>query len=147
MFFRRVQTAPPSFTDHLDRLRAAGFRVEPAGPERAQVGRDALVALIEDAGGGRIRIADCGILLRGAIARLTDRGFQKVFRTDDGRTLPALAEHLKALHAFLEDLREHLHLVSLYNESLGSTNQRHLYDRVLDRDRGVARRPWEPESR
>ena len=64
-------------------------------------------------------------------------------RTPSGVELPALATHLKELHAFDEDLREGLGLVSLYNVSLGTTTDEHLYDRVVDRDKGVGARPWE----
>jgi hypothetical protein len=42
-----------------------------------------------------------------------------------------------------EDLREGLGLTSLYNLSLGTTSEEHLYDRVVDRDKGAAARPWE----
>ena len=55
----------------------------------------------------------------------------------------ALASELKAVHAFQEDLREALGLVSLYNESLGTVSTEYLYDRVQGRDRGVPKRPWE----
>jgi hypothetical protein len=58
-----------------------------------------------------------------------DTGFQKFWRTPDGRDLPALAAHLRELHAFLEDLRETLGLTSLYNTALGTVNDLHLYDR------------------
>ena len=48
--------------------------------------------------------------------------------------MPALASQLQALHAFDEDLREALGLTSLYNVSLGTTADEHLYDRLEDRD-------------
>ena len=51
-----------------------------------------------------------------------------------GRRIPALAEHLTALHHFQEDLREALGLVSLYNQGLGTTFDQHMYDRVKGRD-------------
>ena len=47
------------------------------------------------------------------------------WRSPSGRTAPALATHLKALHAFEEDLKEGLGLPSLYNESLGTTSDLH----------------------
>jgi hypothetical protein len=64
------------------------------------------------------------------MARLVDVGFQKFWRTPEGNDTPVLAEDLSQLHAFEEDLRETLGLVSLYNTSLGTTNNLHLYDRV-----------------
>jgi len=71
------------------------------------------------------------------IGLLVDGGYQKFFRTPKGRKVPALAEHLKALHAFQEDLKEALGLVSLYNEGLGTTFDQHMYDRVKGRDARV----------
>ena len=56
---------------------------------------------------------------------------------------PALAEELKAIHDFEEDLREALGMKSLYNESLGTVSTFYQYDRVKDRDRGVPKRAWE----
>lgn len=66
--------------------------------------------------------------------------------TPTGKELPALAPQLQALHAFDEDLREALGLTSLYNVSLGTTTDEHLYDRVEDRDKPVHPRPWEKKS-
>src|SRR5207249_7009111 len=53
--------------------------------------------------------------------------------------LPAQASHLKVLHAFDEDLREGLSLISLYNLSLGTTSDDHLYDRVRSEERRVGK--------
>jgi hypothetical protein len=64
-------------------------------------------------------------------------------RTPTGREAPALASHLKTLHAFDEDLREGVGLTSLYNLSLGTTSDAHMYDRVAGRDQGPHRQPWE----
>ncbi len=77
------------------------------------------------------------------IGMLVDGGFQKFFRTPSGKTKPALAEELKALHDFEEDLKEGLGQQSYYNESLGTVSTFYLYDRVKDRDRGVPKRVWE----
>jgi len=65
------------------------------------------------------------------------------FRTPSGRELPAQASQLKALHAFDEDLREGLGLTSLYNLSLGTTSDDHMYDRVEDRDAPRRPHPWD----
>ena len=69
-------------------------------------------------------------------------GYQSFVRTASGKTEPLLARDLTALHAFEEDLKEALGLESLYNESLGTTFDRHMYDRVEDRDAGQ-KKPWE----
>ena len=73
-------------------------------------------------------------MVRDEIGLLVDEGYQKFFRTPKGRRVPALAEHLTALHDFQEDFREALGLVSLYNQGLGTTFDQHMYDRVEGRD-------------
>ena len=40
-------------------------------------------------------------------------------------------------------MKEALGQVSLYNEALGTVSTLYLYDRVKDRDKGVAKRAWE----
>ena len=47
------------------------------------------------------------------------------------------------MHAFQEDLREALGLVSLYNESLGTVSNQYIYDRVEERDCAEPKEPWE----
>lgn len=144
MFFRRERPKPVTFDQHQQNLRQAGFTVSPAGSGRIRVLRDGCAVVIEDVPGGLPRVAErAGLDMGGAIGVLVDGGFQKFFQTPDGRRKPALAEELKALHGFQEDLREALGLQSLYNESLGTVSTRYLYDRVEDRDQGVPHRPWE----
>ena len=46
-----------------------------------------------------------------------------------GKRKPALAEQLKALHKFEEDLREGLEQETYYNQSLGTVSTFYLYDR------------------
>ena len=77
------------------------------------------------------------------IGVLVNLGYQMIFRTPSGKELAAQAMHLKALHAFDEDLREGLGMTSLYNVALGTTTEKHMYDRVADRDAAPHHRPWE----
>ena len=143
MFFRRVKTKEITFEQRLDDLRKAGFTVEPAANGRVSVKRDRYAAVLEDRDGAPRVVEKAGLWMQAGIGKLVDGGFQKFFMTPDGVKKPALATELKAIHAFEEDLRETLGLVSLYNESLGTVSTQYLYDRVKDRDRGVPRRPWE----
>lgn len=142
MFFKRPKPRELSFAEHLERLRVAGFEVKggPKGMTLATRGR--LGALLREHNPGKPRIEGVGILLGEELAVLTDIGFQKIFLAPSGRRTAALAEHLKALHDFREDLVELLGLESLYNEGLGTTNEKHLYDRVAGRDTGAAPEPW-----
>ena len=93
---------------------------------------------------GEVRVEDrAGVVMGDEIGVLVDGGYLKFFRAPGGKKRPALADDLKALHAFEEDVKELLGLKSLYNEALGTVSTLYQYDRVKDRDRGVPKRPWE----
>ena len=143
MFFRREAPKKTTFSERLDGLRNSGFTVAtlPGGAVRVSRG-DTAVDLRDEEGVAR-PVAPAGILICGEIGALVDGGYQKFFRTAAGTKKPALAEELKALHEFEEDVREALGKESLYNESLGTVSTFYLYDRVKDRDRGVPKRVWE----
>jgi hypothetical protein len=143
MFFRREAAVVLTFDGRLESARRAGFSVARPGAGRGVAMRDGLAAVIEDVSGGQPHFGRVGIVLGKEIAELVDVGYQKLFVAPSGASVPALATHLTGLHAFEEDLREALGLSSLYNESLGTVNEKHLYDRLKDRDRGVGPRPWE----
>ena len=90
-----------------------------------------------------------GFLVLGEIGVLLDRGYQKFWKIPT-LELPATADSLKAVHRFAEELRETIGEPSLYNESLGTTSDVYLYDRVKGRDLPVAERPkpaWELPNR
>ncbi len=143
MFFRRERPNNPTFSERLDQLRRAGFTAVPVSGGAVRVSREnCAVDLLPDADSVRA-LNRAGILLHQEIAVLVDRGFQKFFRAPSGKTRPATAAELKALHDFEEDVREGLGQESLYNESLGTVSTFYLYDRVKDRDRGVPKRAWE----
>ncbi len=99
--------------------------------------------MLRDIPGELPHVETAGVLMGAEIGKLEDEGFQKFLLAPSGRKTPALATHLKTLHAFQEDLREALGLETLYNEALGTTNNSHMYDRVTGRDAGVPKRPWE----
>ena len=81
-----------------------------------------------------------GLLVGGEVATLLDRGYQKFWKTARVE-VPATADSLKAVHRFAEELREVIGEPSLYNESLGTTSDVYLYDRVQARDLPPAERP------
>ena len=143
MFFRRSQPKEPTFQERLENARKTGFTVTPLDGSRVRVSRDGC-ALVLEPGNGRPRIVERpGWMMADEIGRLVDGGYQKFFETPRGKRKPALADELKAIHRFQEDLREALGMISLYNESLGTVSTYYLYDRVQDRDRGVPKRVWE----
>ena len=143
MFFRNEKPKLPTFEERIANLKQFGFASAPESASRCRVTRDGCGAVIEDLGGGKVAIGKAGVLLGDEIAELVNAGYQMFLRTPSGRETPALASHLKTLHAFDEDLREALGLTSLYNLSLGTTSDAHMYDRVIDRDQGPHSHPWD----
>lgn len=143
MFFRRQKVKVETFEDRLQSAQQAGFSVTKDGGDRPKVTRQGCAAIVEEGEGGTVSILHTGIAIGDEIGLLTDLGYQKVFETPRGVREAATAAQLHALHDFTEDLREALGIASLYNEGLGTTNERHLYDRVVNRDNGVPHRPWE----
>lgn len=142
MFFRRTAPHKWTFDERLQNLKSLKFDVHKESAQRARVTREGCGAIVEDQG-GKMEIGKAGVLIGDEIGMLVSRGYQMFLRTPSGRELPALATHLKKLHDFDEDLREGLGLTSLYNLSLGTTSDEHLYDRVEDRDAAAHPRPWD----
>lgn len=142
-----------SFEQMLDALRAHGFEVSPtkAAPNGMQVTKNGVAAVIVpgvtddrfESGGEKLAVTP-GIVVRGEIARLLDRGYQKFIKTAQYE-LPATAIQLQAIHAFTEELNQVTGSLGLYNESLGTTSDVYQYDRLLGREtpEPKAKRPWE----
>lgn len=144
MFFRREQPKKLTFDDYLTNARNAGFTVEGMGGGRTRISRDGIGAVVESTPDGPPRFVErAGVTLGSEIAALVDGGYQKFLATPTGKKRPALAGDLVKIHDFQEDLREAMGLTTLYNEALGTVSTKYLYDRVVDRDRGVPTRPWE----
>jgi hypothetical protein len=142
MFFRRERTKTPTFAGRIENLRKAGLTVTPRADGGVRASRDSCAVDLKEEG-ATVHRGSAGILMGDEIGVLVDGGFQKFFRTPTGKTKPALADELKALHNFEEDLREALGQDTLYNEALGTVSTFYLYDRVKDRDTGVPKRVWE----
>jgi hypothetical protein len=143
MFFRNEKPKHPPIEERIATLKQFGFVSASESAGRYKVMRDGCGAVIQDLGNGKVAIGKAGLMMGDEIAELVSGGYQMFLRTPSGREAPALAGHLKTLHAFDEDLREGLGLTSLYNLSLGTTSDAHMYDRVAGRDQGPHRQPWE----
>jgi len=143
MFFRRDKVQPATFEDRIANLKQYGFQTVVQSTGVARVKRDGYAAIVESLGDGKVKIGKAGVLVGEEIGELVNLGYQMIVRTPSGVELPALASHLKKLHDFDEDLREGLGLTSLYNLSLGTTSDEHLYDRLEDRDTGPHHHPWD----
>jgi hypothetical protein len=119
------KTPPRTFSDALATLAGHQFDVSSAR-DGAGAGSKAFQVR-------KYVLARPGWLLGGQIARLVDRGYQKFLKTPK-LEIPATADHLKAIHEFSEELKEAAGATSLYNEALGTTSDRYMYDRVKGRE-------------
>jgi hypothetical protein len=138
----------PNFDQTLELLRTHSFAVAPyAGVTGGMlVSKYGAAAVLAPAKGVPAAVAEPpGALVRGEVARLLDRGYQK-FITTSQIELPATAAQLQAIHQFSEELKQLTGATSLYNESLGTTSDLYQYDRLKGReDAGPAlARPWDP---
>ena len=136
----------PTYETAVDKLREHGFDIleAPGTQNRVFLKKDNVSAAIErDPEGGVRLFARPGYVIRGEIARLVDRGYQKFLKTTKGE-IPATAEHLAALRGFNEQLRAATDIPTLYNEAIGSVSDAYVYDRVVDRDKPTAQRPVRP---
>lgn len=146
----------PSLGQIQEALRAHGFQVtEPAEGLRVEkYGCAAVLAASPSVGqelatstGRETTVAykvSPGVVIGGEISRLQDRGYQKFLKTSKYE-LPATAQHLQTIHRFSEELTQITGGVSLYNESLGTTSDVYVYDRVKGREplQPAPVRPWE----
>jgi len=146
MFFHRTKPQIKTFQQRIDELKAQGFQVQPEPSGVVRVSRGVCAAVVQEAPGNTVHLGKAGILVCGEIAELVSAGYQMFLMTRSGKRVPALAEQLHALHDFTEDLKETLGLDSLYNQGLGTTSARHLYDRVDDRDEAGEKEPWRAEK-
>ncbi len=142
MFFRRERQREITFDDRIAELRKQGFSADSIGAGKTRVSRKGCAAIVTSVD-NKPQVGLSGILVGSEVAILVDGGYQKFFQTPDGHKYPALASHLTAMHAFMEDMVEGLGLESYYNKALGTVCESHMYDRVKDRDRGVAHQAWE----
>src|SRR6202008_3259018 len=140
MALKTKKTHPRTFNDVLALLGGQRFDVAPAqdgakrAPNAIQVRKYGCAAEIAPAPDGTVEIVTRpGWLLNGEIARLLDRGYQKFLKTSK-MEIPATADILRAIHKFSEELKEAIGSLSLYNESLGTTSDLYVYDRVAGRE-------------
>jgi hypothetical protein len=129
-----------TFNDTLAFLGSQRFDVAPAQggakrvPNAIRVSKYGCAAEIAPAPDGTPEILTRpGWLLNGEISRLLDRGYQKFLKASK-LEIPATADHLRAVHEFSEELKEAIGGTSLYNESLGTTSDVYMYDRVKGRE-------------
>jgi hypothetical protein len=139
----------PGFSETINLLRNHGFEISMAGGAEgaALVSKHGAGAVLTQGAAGPEFAVRPGALIRGEVARLLDRGYQK-FIAAGQIELPATAEQLQAIQNFSAELKELVGGTSLYNESLGTTSDKYLYDRLKGRDQTEQKgtRPWELTS-
>jgi len=138
----KQKSGHPSFDQTLEVLRSHDFEVAPfagvaGGALVSKHGAGAvLVAAPESKNAEDSAVALAvhpGVMVRGEVARLLDRGYQKFIKTSQYE-FPASASQLQAIHAFSEELKQLTGAISLYNESLGTTSDVYRYDRLMGRE-------------
>jgi hypothetical protein len=124
------------FEQTISRLKADGFEATPYAPIAGSM-------LVTRHGAGAVLVASPGapaafaigpgIMVKGEVGRLLDRGYQKFVKTSQYE-IPATAAQLQAIHLFSEELKQGCGSISLYNESLGTTSDLYEYDRLQGRE-------------
>ena len=109
-----------SFQEKVNALKGAGFTVTSTASGATRVIRGGYALDLRESGGDVVVEDRAGVLMGDEIGVLVDGGYQKFFRTPSGKKRPALADDLKALHDFEEDVKESLGMKSLYNEVAGN---------------------------
>jgi hypothetical protein len=126
----------PKITTNLPKqFTAAGFEIVEPGISPGSIGvkKYNCVQYLEAEGDGTwLPLGPPYFIIRGLNYELEDRGYQK-FWYRRGTRFPIRKADLQTLHRFDEEVREILRLRSLYNESLGSTCARTVYDRLEGR--------------
>jgi len=143
----------PTFEHMLEALRGHSFDVTPYGgvANGSMVSKGGVAAVLVpgktderwESGGARMAVTP-GVLIRGEISRLLDRGYQKFIKTGQYE-LPATAAQLQAIHQFTAELNQVTGAMVLYNEALGTTSDLYEYDRLRGREepQPPPARPWE----
>ncbi|HEY6487697.1 MAG: hypothetical protein WCC26_06190 [Terracidiphilus sp.] len=147
-----TKTPKPTFDQVLEILRSHSFDVTSyAGVANGMLAAKHGAAAVLVPGPGKDEptafAVHPGALINGEVARLVDRGYQKFLKTARFE-LPATAAQLQSIHAFGEELKLLVGDVSLYNESLGTTSDLYLYDRLKGREAAepAPARPWDSTS-
>ena len=149
MFFRRPKPHVLTFDERIQNVKSLGIPAQMLGGGKVRLSRDRIAAVVTNVPNDRPHVDRAGLIIKDKsgqeeIGALVNGGYQQYWLTPSKQRVPALAGQLKALHAFEEDLKEGLGLISLYNTSLGTTSALHLYDRVEERDMAVhPARPWD----
>jgi hypothetical protein len=130
-----MKTKTTKLADIRKRFEQAGFTVSGGSGDTGplEVRKHNCVHRIDrDHYGVWVPVTPAHFLVKGLPCELEDQGYQK-FWLCDGKRFAIRLEDLKVLQRFDQEVRYILQLKSLYNESLGTTCARTVYDRVEGR--------------
>jgi hypothetical protein len=120
--------------DIRKQFEQAGFAVTEPQPGRLELKKSSCVGYLEGQAGSWIYPGPPYFVMHGINCELEDRGYQKFwFSKPEGKRFPIRKVDLETIHRFDEEIRYILGLKSLYNEGLGTTNARTVYDRLTGR--------------
>jgi len=120
--------------DIQKQFEQAGFAVAHDQTGRIEVKKNGCVAYLEKKGARWIYSGTPYFVVQGIVCELEDEGYQKFwYSKPDRKRFPIRKVELETLHRFDEEVRYILGMPSLYNESLGTTNARTVYDRLAGR--------------
>ena len=125
----------PAPEDIRKRFKDAGFEIAEVSqsPEEIRVKKHGCVCyLIQQPGGDWAPSDPPYFIVRGLECELEDRDYQKFWRHAEKR-FPIRVSELRNLQRFDQEVRACLGWKSLYNESLGTTSARTVYDRLAGR--------------
>jgi hypothetical protein len=129
-----MATKTVTVQDIQKQFKQAGFGVSTAPGDRIEVKKSGFVAYLGRESGKVVYIEPPYFIFQGLQCELEDRGYQKFwFAKAENKRFPIRKSDLLVLHGFDEEVRFILGMTSLYNESLGSTNARTVYDRLTGR--------------
>lgn len=119
----------PATSDIRKKLETAGFEVVEAGSRLGAKKYNCIRYIEQRRGSDWLPVTPSYFYVRGFECELEDRGYQKFWLASRER-FPVRIGDLRFFHDFDQELRAVLGLKSFYNESLGSTNARTVYDRL-----------------
>ena len=112
----------------------AAFVVTELSPGKIELKKSGCVAYLENRSGKLIYSGTPYFVVHGINCELEDQGYQKFwYSKPEGKRFPIRKVELETLHRFDEEVRYILGMTDLYNEALGSTNARTVYDRLTGR--------------
>lgn len=133
-----MKTKPVKLADLRQRFEQAGFTFSgdsgDSGPFEVRKS-NCLHRIERNRNGVWAPVSPPHFLIKGLACELEDQGYQK-FWLCEGKRFPIHLEALRVFQRFDQEVRYILQLKSLYNESLGTTCARTVYDRVEGRPDG-----------